>query len=160
MEANILGIRSGQTSLRKVISESGGDIYDVLSSQKADNDLAALLGVSLPELEGDSGGPSMEIDPESGTIAVTGGKGKKPAANAQDAAAAAGEIQSTGMNGAQIASLIALATDAAAGKIPVESAKAIASNAFPLVPVAEINKIFDSMNGFKPKAPEPATVAA
>lgn len=50
MEANILGIRSGQTSLRKVISESGGDIYDVLSSQKADNDLAASLGVTLPEL--------------------------------------------------------------------------------------------------------------
>jgi lambda family phage portal protein len=50
MEANILGIRSGQTSLRKVIAESGGDIYDVLSSQKADNELAASLGVTLPEL--------------------------------------------------------------------------------------------------------------
>lgn len=50
MEANILGIRSGQTSLRKVIAESGGDIYDVLNSQKADNELAASLGVTLPEL--------------------------------------------------------------------------------------------------------------
>lgn len=50
MEASILGIRSGQTSLRKVVSESGGDIYDVLRSIKADNDLAASLGVSLPEL--------------------------------------------------------------------------------------------------------------
>ena len=50
MEANILGIRSGQTSLRKVVSEAGGDIYDVLTSQKADNDLAALLGITLPEL--------------------------------------------------------------------------------------------------------------
>lgn len=50
MEANILGIRSGQTSLRKVVAESGGDIYDVLSSQKADNELAASLGVTLPEL--------------------------------------------------------------------------------------------------------------
>lgn len=50
MEASILGIRSGQTSLRKVISENGGDIYDVLRSIKADNDLAASLGVTLPEL--------------------------------------------------------------------------------------------------------------
>ena len=50
MEASILGIRSGQTSLRKVISENGGDIYDVLRSIKADNDLAASLGVVLPEL--------------------------------------------------------------------------------------------------------------
>lgn len=50
MEASILGIRSGQTSLRKVVSENGGDIYDVLRSIKADNDLAASLGISLPEL--------------------------------------------------------------------------------------------------------------
>ena len=50
MEANILGIRSGQTSLRKVIAEGGGDIYDTLTSQSADNDLAAALGVTLPEL--------------------------------------------------------------------------------------------------------------
>lgn len=50
MEASILGIRSGQTSLRKVVSENGGDIYDVLRSIKADNELAASLGVSLPEL--------------------------------------------------------------------------------------------------------------
>lgn len=50
MEANILAIRSGQTSLRKVISQAGGDIYDTLLAQKADNELAASLGVTLPEL--------------------------------------------------------------------------------------------------------------
>jgi lambda family phage portal protein len=50
MEANILGIRSGQTSLRKVVAEAGGDIYDVLTSQQADNELASSLGVTLPEL--------------------------------------------------------------------------------------------------------------
>jgi lambda family phage portal protein len=50
MESAILAIRSGQTSLRKVVAESGGDIYDVLRSIKADNDLAASLGVTLPEL--------------------------------------------------------------------------------------------------------------
>jgi lambda family phage portal protein len=50
MEAAILAIRSGQTSLRKVVSEQGSDIYDVLRSQKADSDLAASLGVTLPEL--------------------------------------------------------------------------------------------------------------
>lgn len=50
MEAAILGIRSGQTSLRQVIAHQGGDIYDVLRSQKADTELAASLGVTLPEL--------------------------------------------------------------------------------------------------------------
>ena len=50
MEASILAVRSGQKSLRQIISEQGGDIYDVLRSIKADNDLAASLGVTLPEL--------------------------------------------------------------------------------------------------------------
>lgn len=59
MEANILGIRSGQTSLRKVVAEAGGDIYDVLSSQKADNELAALFGVTLPELTDAPKAPAM-----------------------------------------------------------------------------------------------------
>jgi lambda family phage portal protein len=50
MESNILAIRSGQTSLRKVVAEAGGDIYDVMSSQKADNELAASMGLTFPEL--------------------------------------------------------------------------------------------------------------
>ena len=50
MDASILAIRSGQKSLRSIIAEQGGDIYDVLRSIKADNDLAASLGVVLPEL--------------------------------------------------------------------------------------------------------------
>jgi lambda family phage portal protein len=50
MDAAILAIRSGQKSLRAIIAEQGGDIYDVLRSIKADNELAASLGVSLPEL--------------------------------------------------------------------------------------------------------------
>jgi lambda family phage portal protein len=50
MEANILGIRSGQTSLRKVVAETGGDIYDVFTAQQADNALAESMGIKLPEL--------------------------------------------------------------------------------------------------------------
>jgi len=51
MEAAILAVRSGQKSLRQVISEQGGDIYDVARTQKADKELFALMGVTLPELE-------------------------------------------------------------------------------------------------------------
>lgn len=50
MEAAILAVRSGMSSLRKIVGENGGDIYDVLRSIKADSDLAASLGVTLPEL--------------------------------------------------------------------------------------------------------------
>jgi len=52
MNANILAIRSGQKSLRQVIAETGGDVYDTMQSIKADNDLAASLGIVLPELLG------------------------------------------------------------------------------------------------------------
>lgn len=66
MEAAILAIRSGQTSLRRVVSEQGGDIYDVLRSQKADAELAASLGVTLPELTDTPKPPPVtaEIDTE------------------------------------------------------------------------------------------------
>lgn len=51
MEAAILAIRSGQKSLRQIVSENGGDIYDVFRSQKADKELAEEMGIKLPELE-------------------------------------------------------------------------------------------------------------
>lgn len=61
MEANILGIRSGQTSLRKVIAEAGGDIYDVFNSQKADAELAASLGITFPELTDAPKAPAVPV---------------------------------------------------------------------------------------------------
>jgi hypothetical protein len=50
MEAAILAVRSGQTSLRKIASDSGQDIYDIARSIAADNELFASMGVTLPEL--------------------------------------------------------------------------------------------------------------
>lgn len=50
MNAAILAVRSGQKSLRQIISENGGDIYDVFRSIKADAELAASMGITLPEL--------------------------------------------------------------------------------------------------------------
>lgn len=151
MEAAILAIRSGQKSLRQIISEQGGDIYDTLMAIKADNDLAISLGVTLPELGSDMVATPILIGDTTKSKTTSSAD-----ATSADMAAASGTIQSTGMNGAQIASLIALATDAAAGKIPVDSAKAIASNAFPLVPMEEISKIFDSMSGFTPTQQSPS----
>lgn len=138
MEAAILSVRSGMSSLRAEIAKNGGDIYDVFRSQQADKDLAAQMGIHLPELEDMSGSTSMELDPESGDIKVTGKAASKQAAATEN-------IQATAMNGAQIASLLSLATDAAAGTISIKTAKAIAKTAFPLVTQEEINAIFDSL---------------
>ncbi len=56
IETAILSIRSGQKSLRQVIAEQGGDIYDTFHAIKADKDLAESLGILLPELD-DATGP-------------------------------------------------------------------------------------------------------
>jgi capsid protein len=50
MDAAILAVRSGQKSLRQIISENGGDVYDTFRSIKADQDLALEMGINLPEL--------------------------------------------------------------------------------------------------------------
>jgi|GEM_PF-1546588 len=73
-------------------------------------------------------------------------------ANASDPtqAAAGGEVQSTALNGAQIASLADLAAKVAAGELPLTTAQSVASAAFPLIPAATIAAIFRPLSGFKP----------
>lgn len=74
-------------------------------------------------------------------------------------AAEAGDVQATALNGAQIASLLELATNASTGALPKESAIAIAKAAFPLISDQEIESIFASIveGGTKP---EPVAVQA
>lgn len=151
MEAAILGVRSGQTTLRKIAADNGMDIFDIARTQAADNALFAAAGVVLPEIH-DVGMVTMPADTGDGS--TPNGKADKNGVSSNDQAAAAGEIQSTGMNGAQITALIDLANQVAAGEIPIESAKVIAMQAFPLIPESEINKIFAGMANFKPK-PKP-----
>ncbi len=151
MEAAILAVRSGQKSLRQVIAEGGGDIYEVFQAIKADKKLETDLGISLPELDSESGiGQDLEVDPDTGEVDSTGQPKKKNGDSNEDAAAT-GSIQQTGMNGAQIASLIELASQVGEGTIPLASAKAIAEAAFPLLPASEIDKIFGKLK-VKPTA--------
>ena len=61
------------------------------------------------------------------------------------------EIQDTALNGAQVNSLLDLATQVAQGLLPIDSAKAIATAAFPAVSTDLISQIFEPI---KPKPPE------
>lgn len=65
------------------------------------------------------------------------------------------DVQSLAMNGAQVSSLLALVTAAAAGEIPAESAKGAISVAFPSLSESEINAIVNPLASFKP-TPVPA----
>ncbi|NBW39232.1 MAG: hypothetical protein EBR30_30275, partial [Cytophagia bacterium] len=55
------------------------------------------------------------------------------------------DVAATALNGAQITSLVDIAMQAAAGAIPVTSAKAIVSAAFPTLSQAQVDAIFNSI---------------
>ena len=129
MEAAVLAMKYRIKPLRDIIAEGGGDVMDVLQSIKADEDLGAAIGI--------------KINPEDGGgLSIPSSEGGDPDSNTNEEAAASGDIQQTGMNGAQIASLIKLAAEVGEGLIPLASAKAIAQAAFPLLSLEAINKIF------------------
>lgn len=65
-------------------------------------------------------------------------------------AAEAGVIQDASLNGAQVQALVELAMAVSSGQLPVETAKNIARASFPLVPQAQIDGIFRSLESFKP----------
>lgn len=64
------------------------------------------------------------------------------------------DIQATAMNGAQVSSLLEIATLVADGKLPLESARAVAVAAFPLVPPETIDAIFGPLANFTPTKEE------
>ena len=138
MEAAILAMKHRIKPLRDIIAEGGDDVHDVLAKVKEDEDLAASYGLSL----------SGEANSEAVISTDNPDDGDTP--NSNEEAAVSGEIQKTGMNGAQIASLIKLATEVGEGIISLDSAKAIAAAAFPLLSEVEINKIFAKAGSKKP----------
>ena len=64
-------------------------------------------------------------------------------------------VASLALNGAQISSLVALAQSALSGEVPIASARAIATAAFPSIPPETIGEIFDPLVG-APKPPSEA----
>jgi hypothetical protein len=70
------------------------------------------------------------------------------------AAAAAGEVQSTALNGAQVESLKAIIVEVAAGTLPADTARALMRAAFPVMPVEQIDEMLSGLEGFTP-ATEP-----
>ena len=72
------------------------------------------------------------------------------------AAPSAGTVADSAMNGAQVASLVEIAVQAASKGLPIETAKQIANAAFPGVDDATLDRIFAPLANFTPATP-PAT---
>jgi lambda family phage portal protein len=62
IEAAIMAVEHRHRSLRDVISENGGDIFDVLRTAKADEELAASLGLTLTPAAAKPAAVVAEVD--------------------------------------------------------------------------------------------------
>jgi hypothetical protein len=95
-----------------------------------DKSITELLSNQLP-------GVSFEIVPNTPLVA-------EQASVVTDASATGttADVAATALNGAQISSLVDIVMQSAAGAVPVTSAKAIVSAAFPTLPTATVDAIF------------------
>jgi len=71
-----------------------------------------------------------------------------PQASEANAAAAGGDVQAAALNGAQVQALSDLVDKVASGKMPSESAQAIAMASFPTVAADVLDRIFAPLAGF------------
>lgn len=112
-----------------------------------------IVGGDIDEAVVDSGGDAQQPNEH---------PSDDPAKQAGDAIVAkAGEIQGTALNGAQVSSLLEIATLLATGQIPFESAKALIQAAFPLMTPEQIDAIVGPLKSFAPDAPaEPQAAPA
>jgi lambda family phage portal protein len=146
-KAVALGIKSRQS----IIRETGDEPWDTWDEIQEERDEMSKRGIPVDAEAGAQTVSLMGAEGEPVDVA-SGGSGPKQAANV---AATQGDIQATALNGAQVTALVALAAQVANGQLPLETAKAIAKAAFPLVPDAEVDAIFAPLTKFTPK-PEPA----
>ncbi len=129
-EANVaktyidLGLWSPQT----VTADSGKDYEEEQRNIKKAKDAAA---ASAPTGQPDQQGGASPLAP-----------GASPGAAPDQAQTTAQVVQDTALNGAQVQSLVDLATKVAARELSVGTAKAIAQAAFPTVPAEVVNRIF------------------
>ena len=65
----------------------------------------------------------------------------------------AGDVQSTGLNGAQIDGMLTITQSVLDGILPIESAKVILSQAFPLMSQEAVAGILEPLRNHKPPAP-------
>jgi hypothetical protein len=138
--------RMGLATAAELYGENGHDWESSLRQRAKEaafiSQLAIENGVSTESISG--GQPSVATDPNLAPDASTPAQGD--ITSIEDAAQSADSIQGTALNGAQVQALLELAQSVAQGLIPPESAKAIASAAFPLIPSLTLDSIFDGIS--------------
>ena len=98
--------------------------------EKINHSIEELLSNQLP-------GVSFEIVPNTPLVAE-----QASVVTDANATGTTADVAATALNGAQIASLVDIVMQSAAGAVPVSSAKAIVGAAFPTLPAATVDAIF------------------
>jgi lambda family phage portal protein len=138
--------RTGLATAAELYGEAGHDWQDSMRQRAKEaayiRELSVEMGVSPAEISG--GQASVATDPNLAPDASAPAPGD--ITSSADAAESADSLQGTALNGAQVQALLELAQSVAQGLIPSESAKAIASAAFPLIPSTTLDSIFDGIS--------------
>jgi len=138
--------RTGLTTAAELYGENGHDWESSLRQRAKESafisQLAIENGVSTESISG--GQPSVATDPNLAPDASAPAQGD--ITSSADAAESVDSLQGTALNVAQVQALLELAQSVAQGLIPAESAKAIASAAFPLIPSTTLDSIFDGIS--------------
>ena len=134
-------LAAGLTTYAREFAEDGLDWEEQFEQQAIEANRRKELGLIIGE------------DATTASPAAVAPPGETEAAADTEEAAAAGDVQGTALNGAQIASLVLVIDKLALGQYPPEAAKAIIQAVFPLMAEAVIDKIVNSLKNYKPPVP-------
>lgn len=136
--------RTGLATAAELYGEAGHDWQSSIRQRAKEaayiREMAEEMGVSVAEIS--SGVDSVATDPNMAPVTSPVEGDEQQVA---EGAVAPETVQDTALNGAQVQALLELAQSVASGIITAEAAKAIAGAAFPLVPQATIDRIFDNI---------------
>ncbi len=141
-------LRSRSEVIRDMTQRDPSDVLEEIAREDAEMKALGITPLvpagAAPEGESKAASETKPSDGDGDERANKGGAQESDAITAKEAA----------LNGAQVTSLVSLATSVATGSLPKATALAIATAAFPLISPERINEIFDSLDGFTPAVVE------
>jgi hypothetical protein len=136
--------------LRGVSLEEAKKIADTIDTEEPAAVAGDELDASLLPLDGKRAALK-------GGAPADGAPPAEPPKSTPAAAALDGVVQDTALNGAQVSSLLEIATAVVNGELPITTAEAMIRAAFPALPAELVTRIIAGLKGFEPPAaPAPA----
>lgn len=140
--ATQIDLSTGMVTYADALAERGKDWEEHFEQRAAEQRRAAELGLTTSDM-------SVAITDENGVKTEIASKSSDSSASTDPSAenaAASGDVQGTALNGAQIASLVALTDKLATKAYPADATEAIIQAAFPLMDRALISKFVTSLD--------------